>query len=287
MSDETTQAINEMLYETPLDRERVKKAKRLRNILIVVIILLVAALSALVYLGYTIYMESVERGTGRIGDVTTVIDGDVVDASAPPEIKIETTSIPNLSSLFGLTTDEVAARLGSSFLLASLRDESDETNPAIRQLATFSFVPTVSGGTGDMMANLSLPNETIYASLDASGKVVDIYYICDMRLLGYPDRAFVDLLADQDFVTSVLSSANVQPRDFSFVAPDPDESTIYDNPSSANRKVIKQTHIFSGRTLSSSVPTVWTLTVTYDFGTGVASTGEFRQATRSINLKLA
>jgi hypothetical protein len=79
----------------------------------------------------------------------------------------------------------------------------------------------------------------------------------------------------------------VQPLDFSYIPPDLEQSIVYDNPGSANRKVLKQSQIFSGRTSSETLPTVWTLTVTYDYGAGVASTEEYREANRTINLKLA
>jgi hypothetical protein len=94
-------------------------------------------------------------------------------------------------------------------------------------------------------------------------------------------------LVSNELVVGALGSAGVQPRDFSYVPPLPEESIVYDNPNSQNRKVVKQTQIFSGRTTLEAVPTAWTLTVTYDYGAGVASTQDFREATRMINLKLA
>jgi hypothetical protein len=287
MSDSTDTTTGGIAGEAPIAPARVKKAKRTRNILLVAIILLVGALGYLGYFGYTIFMEGIEKGPGSISQVTTVIDGDAADPSAPEEIKIETTSIPNLTSLFGLTADDVATRLAPGFSLSSLKDEADETNPAVKQLATFSFTPTVSGGSSNTTTNISLPSETVYASLDENGRVIDIYYVCDLRLLGYPEQSFDDLLANVGLVSGVLTQANVQPRDLNYTPPDPAESTTYDNPNSTNRKVVKQSHIFSGRTSSSELPTVWTLTVTYDFGAGVTSPSEFRQATRMINLKLA
>jgi hypothetical protein len=287
MSDSTDTTIAGMMGETPVAPARIKKAKRTRNILIVAIILLVGALGYLGYFGYTIFMEGATNGPGSISQVTTVIDGAADDPSAPEEVRIETTSIPDLASLFGLTADDVATRLAPGFTLSSVKDEADEANPAVRQLATFSFTPTVSGGAAGAASNISLPSETLYASLDENGRVIDIYYVCDLRLLGYPEQSFDDLLANAGLVSGVLTSANVQPRDFDYVAPNPEESILYDNPNSTNRKVVKQSHIFSGRTSSSELPTVWTLTVTYDFGSGAASTNDFRQATRTINLKLA
>jgi hypothetical protein len=272
--------------ETVVERKRLRKAKRVKIILIIVIILLIAALAALGYLGYTIFNEGRANGQDGIKPGTT-ITGELEDPDAPGEVKVEETSIPDLVSLFGLTVEEVRARLGADFQLMKTDAATDEANPAITQLATFSYTPSLSSDSSGMTSNTSLPSESIYTSLDEEGRVIDIFFVCDMRLLGYPERSFDDLLAGNEVVIGSLASAGVQPRDFSYAPPNSEESIVYDNPNSANRKVMKQTQIFSGRTSSDTIPTAWTLTVTYDFGSGVASTEEFRQATRTINLKLA
>jgi hypothetical protein len=273
--------------ESFIEPARLKKAKRTKIVLIIVIVLLVGALGYLGYLGYTIFMEGMTNGPGSIKPVDTITGGEIDDPNAPQEVRVAKTSIPDLVPLFGLSVEEVRTRLGADFQLSKTDAITDETNPAVRQLATFSYIPSVSGDTNNAAPNTSLPSESIYASLNEEGKVVDIYYVCDMLLLGYPERSFDELLAGSEMVIGALEDAGVQTREFDYIAPDPQESIVYDNPNSANRKVVKQTHIFSGRTSTSTLPTVWTLTVTYDFGAGATSTTEFRQATRTINLKLA
>jgi hypothetical protein len=280
-------SINKPTGSPPVIDERLRKARRTRVILIVVILLLVAALGTLAYLGYTIFRDSSAGDQVAIKPTSTAPDGTLTDPSAPGELKIDETSIPELAPLFGLTVDEVKTRLGQDFQLTKTDAATDEANPAVKQLATFSYTPSVSGDSTGAATTASLPSESIYVSLDEAGRVVDIYYVCDMRLLGYPVRSFDELLASGDLVTEALAAAGVQPRDFSYVPPVPEESVVYDNPNSANRKVVKQTQIFSGRTTSDAVPTAWTLTVTYDYGAGVTSTADFQQATRTINLKLA
>jgi hypothetical protein len=273
--------------DVPIAPARIKKAKRTGIILVIVIVLLFAALAALVYLAYTIYRDGTAPNNVALRPVPTITEVEVTDPDAPSEVKVEETSVPDLVSLFGLTVEEVRARLGTSFKLAKTDAVTDESNPDVRQLATFSYIPSVTAGSSPAATNAPLPSESIYASLNEEGKVIDVYYVCDMQLLGYPERSFDELLADSGVVAGSLASAGVQPRDFSYAPPDPSESIVYDNPNSANRKVVKQSQIFSGRTTSETVPTVWTLTVTYDFGSGVDSTDLFREASRTINLKLA
>ncbi|MDR1013912.1 MAG: hypothetical protein LBL86_02905 [Coriobacteriales bacterium] len=273
--------------DVPIAPARLKRAKRTGIVLVIVIVLLFAALAALAYLAYTIYRDGTALNSTVLRPVPTITEVEVTDPDAPSEVKVEETSIPDLVSLFGLTVEKAKARLGTSFKLARTDAATDESNPAVRQLATFSYTPSVTGGSSSTATNVPLPSESIYASLDEEGRVIDIYYVCDMQLLGYPERSFDELLADSGVVTGSLASAGVQPRDFSYVPPDPVESIVYDNPNSANRKVVKQSQIFSGRTTSETVPTVWTLTVTYDFGSGVSSADQFREAGRTIHLKLA
>lgn len=277
---------NDIMDAATENHERVKKSKRSKIILIVVIVLLLLALGGLVYFGYTIFKQGSDGAATGITPSDDLPATEVTDISAPGQIQIETTSIPDLSSLFGLTVEEVSAKLGMQFQLKSSTPTTDNTNTAITQLATFTYVPVITDGS-DATSSAALPTESIYASLDEAGKVIDIYYSCDMRLLGYPEVSFNSLLSSETIVTQALGAAGITPRDFSF-APPTEEAIVYDNKDSANRKIIKQTQIYSGRASSEGNPTAWTLTVTYDFGVkGVASAEDFRQATRTINLKLA
>jgi hypothetical protein len=266
--------------------EQLKRSKRTRIILICVIVVLIAALGGLGYLGFTVFQEGAGGG-GSVIKPLPPIDEEVKDPDAPDEMHIQETSIPNLVSLFGLTIDEVGSKLGGDFQLKSTAPVDDPSNTHIKQLATFSYNVTVVGGNPAAHPSSLLPSQSVYVSLDEDGRVIDIYYTCDMRLLGYPDGSFGDLLANDSVVSGSLAAAGITPRDFVYAAPNPEECITYDNANSANRKVVKQSQIFSGRNQSDSIPTAWTLTVTYDFGSGVASVDEYREATRIISLKLA
>ena len=288
MSDENLQ--NERVDNAddfPVGHERLKRSKRTRIILILVTVVLIAALGGLGYLGFTVFQEGANGDDSGIKPVTDIPDTPIKDPDAPDEIRIQETSIPNLAALFGLSIDEVASRLGSDFQLKSTAPVDDPSNTNIKQLATFSYNVTVIGGNPGAHPSSLLPSQSIYVSLDESGKVIDIYYTCDMRLLGYPEGSFGDLLANDSVVSGSLAAAGITPRDFVYAPPNPEDCITYDNANSANRKIVKQSQIFSGRNLSESIPTAWTLTVTYDFGSGVNGTSEYREATRIISLKLA
>jgi hypothetical protein len=267
-------------------KDQLKKSKRAKIVLILVIVVLVLALGALGYLGYKIFTDNMQQpstpAANTPSDFTTAVD----DSSVPGVIEITTTNIPNLAQLFGLSVDEVTAILGTQFQLKSSTPLTDPLDANVSQLATFVYTPEVTGEAA-ASTNITLPTETIYASLNAEGKVISIYYVCDLKLLGYPQEPFTSLLADEDIIIESLTAAGVSPRDFVFEVPS-ESSIIYDNAQSANPKIVKQTQIYSGRTTSEANPTAWTLTITYDYGiSGVTSTDEFRKATSTVNLKLA
>lgn len=277
---------NEALNINPIDDEMIKKSKRTKIILIVFIVILIAALGGLVFFGYNILSEAMSTNQVTFKPVTDMNDGKVVDTGAPKTVEYKKTTIPDLTALFGLTASEVETRLGSSFKLTKTDVVSDPSNPKVVQLATFAYTPELIAGNESDISKALMPGLSVYTSLDANGKVIDVYFACDMRLLDYPETSFMDLLATDWVVRTSLQSAGVTPRDPAYLQPSFEETIVYDNVNSVNRKVIKQSQIFSGRTTSEKIPTVWTLTVTYDFGSGVSSADDYKNAIRTIHLKL-
>lgn len=265
----------------------VKKSKRTKVILIVVIAVLVVAIGVLGYFAYNLYQSANNKNQTGITSSTNITDSSVIDTEAPQIIEYQKTTIPKLSTLFGKTTDEVSSALGAGFQLVKIDTVKDDGNPDIVKLATYTFAPqTVNGADPEVVAAL-IPTEAIYASLDSNDKVIDIYYICDLSLLDVPESSFDDLLASDWLVVNSLKTAGVTPLDFAYEVPDAEACIVYDNPKSQNRLVTKQTQIFSGRSTSQDLPTVWTMTVTYDFGAGVESADDYSLAVRTINVKLA
>lgn len=273
--------------EDPKDVKALKSSKRTRAILIVAIVILIAVIGIIGYFGYNLYQSANQKGQTGIASSTSMTDSSIVDTTAPETIVYKKTSIPNLTDLFGETTDEASATLGSGFQLTKLDNVTDDSNADITQLATYSFTPTIDSGNPDNASTALAPTESVYASLNSDGQIIDVYYICDLSLLDVPESSFDDLLSSDWLVTNTLQTAGVTPLDYSYEVPDPDSCIVYDNPNSQNRLIVKQSQIFSGRTSSETLPTAWTLTVTYDFGSGVTTGDDYSQAVRTINLKLA
>ncbi|MDR2197278.1 MAG: hypothetical protein LBO07_04855 [Coriobacteriales bacterium] len=282
----------------PISEQRIEKARRTRVVLTALILILVVALLSLGFLGYRIIADDAALPAVDLTPATELPDEALVEPSAPAELDFEETVIPELTPLFGLTIDEIKTKLGSDWVLSKTDVIDDPANPDIRELATFSFTVQSKGASGQLaspstmtmpatMADAALPAESIYASFDEDGVCIDIYYSCDMRLLAYPLKSFDELLATPDLVFGALAAAGITPKDFAYTAPDHEASIEYDNSNSENRKIIKQTTIFSGRIDGEDGPVAWTLTVIYDYGMGVSDSSEYREASRMLYLKIA
>jgi len=276
------------MYDLKYNEEEVlKRSKKTRNVLIVVIVLLVLCLGVLSYFSYNLYVEVRSAGHEVLVPPTGIDNGKIDDIGVPKTIEFKKTNIPDLAALFGLEISEVEAKLGKGFKLTRSESVQDQSNPNIAQLAVFSFTPELVDDLESSTVITLMPSESIYASLDRNGKVIDIYYTCDLRLLDVPFCSYEKLLSNDWLVSYVLQSAGITPLRFSYEAPALEATIKYDNPNSANRKISKQTYTFGGRTSSQTLPTAWTLTVNYDYGAGVQSPDDYEKAIRVINLKLA
>jgi len=269
------------------DKELLKRSKRTRNLLITIIIILILGLGGLGYLGFIFYNEAKAASNATVKHPTDIIDGPIKDIGVQKPIEFKKTTIPNLVSLFGYDVYQAEEILGPGFKLVRVENIQDSSNPAIVQYAVLTFMPELTDDSDSNASITLMPTESIYASLDANGLIIDIYYICDLRLLDYPVSSFEDLLANDWMLLTTLATAGVVPHTIDYSPPNLEDTIIYDNVNSANRKIIKQTHIFSGRIYSDTIPTAWTLTVNYDYGAGVETPGDFGKAIRTITIKLA
>jgi hypothetical protein len=131
--------------------------------------------------------------------------------------------------------------------------------------------------------------ESLYLSLNADGKVIEVYYVASLDLLGYDDSDFATLVAKADSVTDVLRKAGVTPSpDWHFEAPQPEKYTQYVDPEAAEKKVKKLTATFYAATDSTdALPQNWNLTFTYDYGaSGAVLAADLEPTQRMLYLKL-
>jgi len=266
--------------------ERQAKAKRTKWTLIIVIVLLLAALGGLVFLGYKLLLEPGTPAATTLTPSPNIVNPTVEDNKALNAPQITTAVIPGLTSLFGCTIEEVQAYLGSVFQLVKTEASEEPDNPDVKQLATINYNPRTSASTSTGATDHALAVENIYASLDAQGKVIALYYVCSMDLLGYPTSSFETLVASQGTMQGILMAAGVSPADFNYIAPTASQYTQYDNPDAANRIIKKESFTFSGTSATAGAPSTWKLTLTYDYGTGTSDVAGRQPLERMIYLNL-
>jgi hypothetical protein len=296
--------------------ERIAKAKRIKWTLIILIILLVAAIGALAYLGYELLFDTPAATTTVTAPTNNISTSDLDDSRVPGPVKPATTSIPEMRTLFGLTIPEAQAKLGPDFQLTKTETVDDPANAAIKQLATLSYEPQMDdmgqqpAVVEDSHGSPGAANktETIYASLDAEGKILEIYYLCALDLLGYPNSSFAQLTATEETVLGALQAAGITPIDFVYTAPQPQDYTVYSEADAAptaneaaadesepatpdataqERRVAKESFTFSGASDAIVAPKSWILTLTYDYSASYNALGEGQAVTRTLSLKLA
>ena len=283
--------------------EQIAKAKRTSNTLIVLSLVLLLGIGALSWVGYQLLWPVIisppDSGLGTVTVLPT--DDDPNSGAIPLTVVYEKSTVPNLVALFGLTTAEALSRLGEGWVTTKVSEpataDPSAAPPPIYQLVTLSFAPkvvSVSGGDGqpgdydyDQAVQAALPVANIYLSLNNQGKIIEVYYAVDLELIDPPDQSFTTLLSNDGYLRSILRSAGVEPRDFAYSPPDYGASLTYDRPDSDNRKVLRQSTIFSGRAAGEGLPTAWAVTVTYEFIPPVADPAAAPHPRRTLHINLS
>jgi len=268
----------------PITERQLKKAKRTRNALVTMIVIGIVALAAIILLGYMVFSPSIKpdeasNQTSTIVPPNKVDTTTVVDASAPAQVEYEKTKIPEMSGLYGLTLEEVKTKLGSTYTLDPLSGEGGSAY-------TFKYEPKIISGatSGGSSKTPTLVSCSINLDFDEEGKVIDVVFLSDLRLLDYPEKSFAEFVSSDDVVISALQAAGVTPSDTS--ALNPADTTEYDNELSENRKLMNQTRTYHGSSTATDGMNKWDVVIKYDYGTGVASADEYSSATRTIRIKL-
>ena len=268
----------------PIPKERIKRARRTKVMLIFLIIVLLAALGGLVYLGYTLLQTSQEHHTTVTVTPDTVIDSNLEDTSQSNANAIKTTTIPDLSGLFGLSVAESQEFLGSDYVLIKTDDASEDDNPDIKQMVVFSYQPRGSVGSSSALA--AAPS--IYLSLNAQGEVIEVYFISSLEVLGYPSATFVSFVSTQDMLYNALRAAGVTPSsDYVYNAPTPSEFTVYVNATTDVKKIRKEEVLFTGSTTNQNAPKIWQFKLIYDYGaSGITQGSDIKPNQRTISILL-
>lgn len=265
--------------------ERVARANRTKRVLIIIMILLILAGIALGYFAFRMVSENRPQDNDVALSVDT-IDPDSIDQNSASGQEA-VTSIPQLSHLFGLSVDEALISLGTDYQLASTKEVGEEENPEIVQLAEITYVGgQTSEDTSEHTEGTLVNAPHLYASLNAEGIILEVYYTCSMDLLGYPSSSFSTLTAESDTLISALKAVGITLENYDYAAPTIDQYTYYVDPAATEKVVSKEAFTFSGETGLDVAPKTWDVTITYDH-TVSASTADVTDIVRMISINLA
>jgi hypothetical protein len=282
-----------------------KRLSRSRNILLVSVLLVATFALGLVWFCYQYLLPVIYQPAAALTPATEINTADSHEqGTIPLTVQYEHSAIPDLSKLFGKTSDEALATLGQGWSITKDADTTQEPpaegaepiDSAIKRIVTLSYTPTIlsveggsfeEGDAGYSEVQGRLPIATIYLSMNAEGKVIEVYFVADIDLFETVYLDFDTLLSTGWFLSSALQDSGVAPRDYNYRPPDFSQTASYDYPESPNRRVIKQSAIFSGRVDAEGLPSAWAVTVTYEFMTPVDNPSLVKASRRVIHIRLS
>ena len=276
----------------PIPPKVLARAKRTKRILITFIIILALVLFGGVGGGVYYYLEYIHDPTTLTQEVLAI---DAIEDTIEDRGVTEPIDMPNLAQMFGRTPEEVVALLGPDYAITKTDTESSSTaasteatdgeaDSVTTQVVTISYMPEEQ----DASAGLRQVQK-IYLSLNASGTVIEVYFISSMDLLGYPISSFSRLIATQDSFTASLISAGVVPAsDVVYVVPSIEDFTEYVDHEASVKKITKETATWEGAVASEVAPRYFEIKYTYDYGaSGVEDTPDRHPAQRMLHIKLS
>ncbi len=263
-----------------------KKSKRQKTTLLIALFIVLVAISGLCFGGYNLLFNS---NSGNAA-VTSGADGNALKIKdATDEAANLNLVLPKLTELFGLTTDEALARLGSGYLLVSTTQATAgnasggavvDAN-AVAQIVEIDYKATTAKTT---VSNLP----KVYLSLNASGRVVECYLTSALNVLGYTPVTFSALVATSTALDTTLKAVGIGASNYVYTVPTVQSYTMYAKDSSGNptNTVAKESAIFNGITDNQTVsPKTWSVTLEYDY-TMFNVTNDSSKLSRMIYIKL-
>lgn len=235
--------------------EQAMKSRRKLKITIVVIIVLVVALVITGY--YVLSNRQHERNTDTIVTDPGITGGDIDESTSTDEDYA--TTVPNLSSLFGLNSNDAANRLGSDYSNEGTSNNDSEDSD-IKSFVTFKYSPQ------DAELEVQTGPE-LQLGMNEEGAVIQVKMSSSLPMVGIDPTSFESLISTPDTLNSVLESCGISQTvdSDSYSAPSEEEYTVYEDEDATFLVVEMLSASFTGSIDGESAPTKWEITFSYDY----------------------
>ena len=282
----------------------------LKRIVIIVtvfaVLLLAAVLSLVVY----------NAKTAEPDTTATVIDEKAADADASHH-DVALSALPSMQPLFGLSQEDVTARVGSDYLLISTGKPNDEQKKAGAE-TVLVFMKLQGTDKATVSASAEGKNETVAQDgeaaegeetpteeptptpapveiaddpnqphltigIDSHDMVCWTRYEADMNVLGFSPSSFADLVETKDTLIDILEAVGVEPAvGYLYHVPNPSDYATYGE----GDVVEKEAFTFSGDIDSATMPTSWAVSYLYDH-TGASDGASLSAVKRNLVITLS
>lgn len=253
-----------------------KKSRRTRRILIVVFVLLILLAGAGVYfvsqLISAVGDSAVEKAqVSQDSQDTTAIDG----SSTTDAVVVEkTTTVPDLATLLGKTTDEAIEAVGRGASVAMEREVAE---------AGSAIVKEVRLSLNDEPADARIGVPTVYLGLNEAGVVVQAGYSASTSSLGYGSLSFADAVQAEHLIEKTLQEAGAPVEDGAAVLPE--DSSVYSTYGPDGATLVREYCSFGGTVAVNDTDCVWSAILSYDYNTANA-TGNLADTVRTVYVYL-
>ncbi|QKF07641.1 hypothetical protein HLV38_05560 [Berryella wangjianweii] len=250
------------------------RTRRVRRRLIAIIVVLMALTGGLVYLGYSLLVDT-QNSARELADImgsrTTDIGIDNAGEDASSGQATRTVHPPNLAGVLGLSQSEALERLGHGAQVVRTVEASESEAPVVSHVTA-----TLTADPADVRAG----SPAVYLGLDESGAVVQVGYSASVSALGYGDVGFSDLVNTSHVVEATLREVGFTVEDGQAKLPaDASEYTTY----AANGTTVQKQHAaFEGDLPSLGAQGRWSAVLSYDYALANMQSGSVRDTVRMV-----
>lgn len=279
-------------HEEGLTTEQIVKSRRLRKRYIAAIVVLVILIVGII--GALVYNFLVPKDTDSAETAQTALVEQAAETGETAAVAKASTEVPNLLSMVGVTEADAVASLGSKAgektvtpVEAEVPEvEEGEEPPEVEELdsdiVSVERIDIVTEGDA-----VSKAEPAVYLTLRRDGYVQEVYYTCDLNLLGCELVTFEEMIADSEKLAGYLSAAGVTADATMFGEPDESNiETVMGKDKDGKDAPESKTYTIWDYADTGGEEGTWEIIVKYDYSAANKS-GDATDVVRTIDIRMA